>query len=118
VNSFLEIYPYLIAGWIFLCGLYGIATSKHLVHTVVCLAVMQTSTYVLLLNVGYRIHGAAPVFVGIKPGAVTVDPVVQALMLTDVVVEATVVALMLAMAVKAHDRAGTLSPDDLRMMRG
>ena len=118
MNSFLEIYPYLIAGWIFLCGLYGIATSKHLVHTVVCLAVMQTSTYVLLLNIGYRVHGAAPVFVGIKPGVLTVDPVVQALMLTDVVVEATVVALMLAMAVKANDRAGTLSPDDLRMMRG
>lgn len=118
MNSFLQIYPYLIAGWIFLCGLYGIATSKHLVHMVISLAVLQTSTYVLLLNIGYRLHGAAPVFADISPGVTTVDPVVQALMLTDIVVEATVVALLLALAVTAHDRAGTLSPDDLRMMRG
>lgn len=118
MSSLLQVYPYLIAGWIFLCGLYGIATSRHLVHMVISLAVLQTSTYVLLLNIGYRIHGAAPVFVGISPGTITVDPVVQALMLTDVVVEATVMALLLAMAVTAHDRAGTLSPDDLRMMRG
>lgn len=118
MNSFLQIYPYLIAGWIFLCGLYGIATSKHLVHMVISLAVLQTSTYVLLLNIGYLINGAAPVFADISPGATTVDPIVQALMLTDVVVEATVVALLLAMVVTVHDRAGTLSPDDLRMMRG
>jgi multicomponent Na+:H+ antiporter subunit C len=39
-------------------------------------------------------------------------------MLTDVVVEATVVALLLAMVVKVHEKAGTLSPDDLKMMRG
>lgn len=118
MTAFLHIYPFLIAGWIFLCGLYGIATSKHLVHMVISLVIVQSSTYVLLLNIGYRVHGAAPVFVNIKPGAVTVDPIVQALMLTDVVVEATIMALMLAMADRAHDNAGTLSPDDLRMMRG
>lgn len=118
MSDFVHIYPYLIAGWIFLCGLYGIATSKHLVHMVISLAVMQTSTYVLLLSIGYRVHGAAPVFLELKPGAVTVDPIVQALMLTDIVVEATIMALMLAMADRAHDRAGTLSPDDLRLMRG
>ncbi|HEV2327080.1 MAG TPA: cation:proton antiporter subunit C [Terracidiphilus sp.] len=118
MTGFIHIYPYLIAGWIFLCGLYGIVTSKHLVHMVISLVIVQSSTYVLLLNIGYRVHGAAPVFVGIKPGAVTVDPIVQALMLTDIVVEATIMALMLAMADRAHDNAGTLSPDDLRMMRG
>ena len=39
-------------------------------------------------------------------------------MLTDVVVEATVVALLLAMVVKAYRKAGTIRPDDLRFMRG
>lgn len=110
--------PYAVAAWLFFCGLYGIVTSKHLVHTVVCLAVLQTSTYVLLLAIGFRWHGVAPVFAGISPGVTTVDPVVQALMLTDVVVEATVMALLLAMVVKVHEKAGTLSPDDLKVMRG
>jgi multicomponent Na+:H+ antiporter subunit C len=118
IHHLAQIFPYLVAGWVFLCGLYGIASSRHLVHTVISLAVLQSSTYVLLLNIGFRSPGVAPVFADISPGITTVDAVVQALMLTDVVVEATVMALLLAMVVKAHEKAGTLSPNDLRVMRG
>lgn len=111
-------FPYFVAAWLFLCGLYGLVSSRNLVHSVVCLAVLQSSTYVLLLAIGYRVGGAAPVFADISPGQLTVDPVVQALMLTDVVVEAVVVALLLAMVVKAHEKSGTVSPADLSTMRG
>ena len=110
--------PYLVAGWLFVCGLYGLVSSKHLVHSVICLAILQSSTYILLLGIGYRIGGAAPVFADIAPGTPTVDPIVQALMLTDVVVEAVVVALLLSMVVKAHEKSGTVSPDELRTLRG
>lgn len=118
MNSVSHTFPYLVAGWVFLCGLYGIVTSRHLVHMVISMAVLQTSTYILLLNIGFRQSGAAPVFADLPPSTRVVDPIVQALMLTDIVVEATVVALVLAFVVKAHENAGTLSPDDLRMMRG
>jgi len=114
LNSF----PYFVAAWLFVCGLYGIVTSRHLVHMVVCLAILQSSTYMLLLSIGYRIGGAAPIFADIPVGTVVVDPVVQALMLTDIVVEAVVVALLLAMVVKAYEKSGCVSPEDLRLMRG
>lgn len=110
--------PYFVAAWLFFCGLYGLVSSKHLVHSVVCLAVLQSSTYILLLGIGYRVGGAAPIFTEITPGTLTVDPVVQALMLTDIVVEAVVVALLLAMVVKAHEKSGTVSPDELSSLRG
>jgi multicomponent Na+:H+ antiporter subunit C len=110
--------PYFVAAWLFFCGLYGVVTSRHLVHAVISLAVLQSSTYILLLGIGYRIGGTAPVFADIPVGTVTVDPVVQALMLTDVVVEAVVVALLLAMVVKAHEKSGSVSPADLRTLRG
>ena len=45
--------PYLVAAWLFVIGLYGIATSRNLIHMTVCLAVVQSSTYVLLLSAGY-----------------------------------------------------------------
>ena len=110
--------PYLVAAWLFCCGLYGIISSRNLVHSVMCLAILQSSTYVLLLAIGFREGGAAPIFADrLSPGQLTVDPVVQALMLTDVVVEAVVVALLLAMVVKAHEKSGSISPDDLRTMR-
>ena len=78
----------------------------------------QSSTYVLLLAVGYRKHATAPIFKGIALGAKATDPVVQALVLTDVVVSVTVLALLLAVAVQVHKREGTLDPDEIPAVRG
>lgn len=115
----LDLLPFAVAAWLFCCGLYGVVTSRHLVHAVMCLAVLQSSTYVLLLAIGFRMGGTGPVFTdGVSPAVRLVDPVVQALMLTDVVVEAVVVALLLAMVVKAHEKSGIVNPDDLRTLRG
>ena len=114
----MSLLPYLIAIWLFVVGLYGIITSRNLIHLIICLAVVQSSTYLLLLAIGYRAGGAAPIFYDIPVGTPAVDPVVQALTLTDVVVEATVTALLLALAEQAFKRFGTLDPEELRPMRG
>lgn len=110
--------PFAVAAWLFAIGLYGIVTSRHLIHLVICLSVVQSSTYVLLLAIGYRTGASAPIFVEIPPGAPAVDPVVQALTLTDVVVAATVSALLLALAVQVHKKAGTFDPDELDILHG
>jgi multicomponent Na+:H+ antiporter subunit C len=110
--------PYLVAVWLFAIGLYGIATSRNLIHMVTCLSVLQSSTYVLLLAVGYRAGGTAPIFLDVPVGTNAVDPVVKALALTDGVVGVTVSALLLALAVQAHKRHGTLDPEELRALRG
>jgi len=109
---------YGVAAWLFLVGLYGIVTSRNLIHLVVCLTVVQSSTYVLLLAVGYREGAAAPIYADIPTSRPVVDPVVATLTLTDVVVEATVAALLLSLAVQAHRRFGTLDPDELGALRG
>jgi multicomponent Na+:H+ antiporter subunit C len=113
-----SVFPFLVAVWLMLVGLYGVVTSRHLVHLVICLSVMQASTYVLLLGIGYRSGAKAPVFADIPANSQVVDPVVQALTLTDVVVEATVAALLLALAVQTHKRFGTVDPDELGALRG
>ncbi len=110
--------PYAVTVCLFLVGLYGIVTSRHTVHMIMCLVVIQSSTYVLLGSIGFRQGGVAPVFLDVAPGTWAVDPVVQALMLTDVVVEATVMALLLALAVQAHKLTGSVDPEELRVMRG
>jgi multicomponent Na+:H+ antiporter subunit C len=110
--------PYIVAAWLFIVGLYGVVTSRNLIHLVVCVSVIQSSTYVLLLAIGFRAGGTAPVFYDVPPGTSAVDPVVQSLVLTDVVVGVTVTALLLALAVQEHKRFGTLDPEELRAMRG
>ncbi|HET7352450.1 MAG TPA: NADH-quinone oxidoreductase subunit K [Gaiellaceae bacterium] len=105
--------PYAVAAWLCLVGLYGVATSRNLIHLAVCLTVTQSSSYVLLLTIGYVKHGRAPIFKGIKLGTPAVDPVVQALTLTDIVVSVVVVALILALALDAHRLSGTVDPDGI-----
>ncbi|KPI00717.1 NADH-ubiquinone oxidoreductase chain 4L [Actinobacteria bacterium OK006] len=115
----MSVLPYLVAAWVFLVGCYGLATSRNLIHAVGCLAVCQSATYVLLLTVGYRNGGTAPVFSDLKPDSrPVVDPMVQALALTDVVVGATVTAVLLALVLQISKRHGAVDPDELSELRG
>jgi multicomponent Na+:H+ antiporter subunit C len=109
--------PYAIAAWLFLAGLYGIVSSRNLIRAILSLTVVQSSTYLVLLGVGYSKGAQAPIFADIPATSKAVDPVVQVLVLTDVVIEATVTALLLALAVQAHKRFGSLDPQDLRAIK-
>ena len=110
--------PYAVAVSIFLIGLYGVVTSRNLIHLALCLTVTQSSTYLMLLAVGYVNGGGAPIFKGVKLGTTAVDPVVQALSLTDIVVSVTVLALILALTLDVHEDAGTVDPDQIAEMQG
>jgi len=109
--------PYAVAVWLFVAGLWGVVASRNLVRTVLCLSVVQSSTYVLLLGVGYRSAGRAPIVSDVPVVSKLVDPTVQVLVLTDIVIEATVIALLLALVVQAHKRFGSVDPADLRPLR-
>lgn len=118
MNELMSVLPYLAAGWIFLVGLYGLVTSRDVVHAIACLSVAQSSTYVLLLAVGFRRGATAPYFSDTRTGVPVVDPVAQALALTDVVVGATVTALLLGLAIQIRKRHGTVDPDALTGLKG
>ena len=114
----MSVLPYAVAAWICVIGLYGVVSSRNLIHLGVCLSVMQSSTYVLLLAIGYRDGATAPIFRGVHVGHPAVDPVVQALTLTDIVVSVTLAALLLGLAILGKRHAGTMDPEELRPMRG
>ena len=109
--------PFAVAAWLFIVGLYGVIASTNLVRTVISLTVVQSATYVLLLAIGYVHGGKAAIFADIPPVATAVDPVVQVLVLTDIVIEATVSGVLLALAIQAHKRFGSLDPHDLRALQ-
>jgi multicomponent Na+:H+ antiporter subunit C len=116
-----SILAYVVAGWLLLAGGWGIVRSRDLVHTIMCLAIAQTATYVLLIGIGYQRGATAPVFGATgKPqhAGSAVDPVVQAMTLTDIVVSATVTALLLAMAIQIDKTHHTVDPDELRGLEG
>lgn len=109
---------YLVPFAIALVGLIGVVTSRHLVHMIGSLGVAQSSTVLLLLLVGHREPGEPPIVEDPAQVSSVVDPVVQALTLTDIVVGAVVTALLLALAIQAQKRFRTLDPHAIQAMRG
>jgi multicomponent Na+:H+ antiporter subunit C len=113
-----SVLPYLLAAWLLVVGLYGIVSSRNLIHLTVCVSVCQSATYVLLLAIGYKKQGTAPVFADIPSDRRVVDPVVQSLTLTDIVVAVAVAALLLTLALKAFDHYESLDPAEMAEMKG
>jgi multicomponent Na+:H+ antiporter subunit C len=113
----MNVLPYLVCAWLFLIGLYGVSTSRNFIHLIMSLLVMQSSTYVFLLAVGYIKGAKAPIYADVDSGTRAVDPVTHALVLTDIVVGTTVTGLLLAIAVQVWKERGTLDPAELRPLR-
>lgn len=109
--------PWLVAAWLLGIGLYGMLSSRNYLHLIGCLSVVQSATYILLLSAGFRREAGPPIFADQPPGSPVVDPVVQALVLTDVVVGAAVTALLLVFVLQLHKRRGTVDPDALRPLK-
>jgi len=110
--------PYVVGAWVMLVGIYGVVTSRNLINTVICLSVAQSSTYVVLLAIGYQKGATAPVFKDIPTSTPTVDPVVAALTLTDVVVGAVVTAFLLALVLQLRKQGKPIDPDELSELQG
>jgi multicomponent Na+:H+ antiporter subunit C len=113
-----EILPILVGLWLLLAGLYGAATTRHLVHLVVCVSVLHSGAWLLLLGVGHRPGVTAPILDADTDDQVLTDPVVQALTVTDVVVGAAVTALLIALSFRVKRRFGVLDPHELHALRG
>lgn len=101
-----------------LVAIYGLITTRNLVHLVGCLNVLQSAVFLFLIVLGYRQGASAPVFPEPPPHPPAVDPVVQAMVVTGIVVGATTTALLLALALQLHRRRGTLDPAELLELQG
>jgi multisubunit Na+/H+ antiporter MnhC subunit len=102
---------YMGAFGLLLLGLYAVATRRHFIRVLLGLSLVEGGVNLFLIAVGYVPGAQAPILVGAHSGVPMVDPIPQALILTSIVIGVGVSALGLALAVRAHDRYGTL---DLR----
>ena len=77
-NAAMRWLPYFVAGWLAVIALYGLVTSRNLVHMVACLTVLQSATYLLFVAIGYTRGGEAPIFYDRPADTIVVDALVQA----------------------------------------
>jgi len=95
-----------------LIGFYGALTQRNLLRMIVAFTIADTGVNIVLVAVGHIRGRAAPILDVAVPAADAVariiDPVPQALVLTAIVIGLGVTALMLAYALKLHERKHTL----------
>lgn len=106
---------------LFLIGLYGVLTHRNLLRIMLCLGLMESASYLLLITLGYRYGGTAPIFYEeqLLPGTVTVvDPIMQALALTSIVIGVVTLAMVLALIIQLARHYRTLDIRKIRELRG
>ncbi|MFH1570300.1 MAG: sodium:proton antiporter [Gemmatimonadota bacterium] len=114
--------PFAASIFLLAVGLYAIVAKKNLVKVIVGVMVIEYAVNLFLLLLGYRAGGIAPI---LRPGMETsafagrtVDPLPQALVLTSIVIGLGVLALMVAMAVRLHEKYGTFDITEIKALKG
>jgi len=113
---------YALCFLLILVGLYGVVVSRQTLRVVISLLIMEHGVHLLFVLIGYRTGGEPPIMdFGIAPeyfASQSVDPLVQALVLTSIVIGLGVLALMVAMCVRLYERYGTFDLRKIRRLRG
>ena len=105
-----------------LVGLYGVVMSRQTLRVVISLLIMEHGLHLLLVLIGYR-HGGEPPIIDIgvpleRFVGQAVDPLVQAMVLTSIVIGLGVLALLVALCVRLYERYGTFDLTRIRRLRG
>ena len=113
---------YMLAFAMVLVGIYALVAKKNLVRMIIGICILEYAINLLLVLVGYREGGIAPI---LTPGqssadlaARAVDPLPQAMTLTSIVIGLSITALAVAMAIRLYDKYGTFDTNDIRKLRG
>lgn len=108
----MELVMSIVAGVLFAVATYLIL-SKSILRVVLGLSVISHGGHLLLLTMGGLKRGASPVLS--QEAAAYTDPLPQALILTAIVINFGVTAVLLVLAYRSYT---TLNTDDLEQLRG
>jgi multicomponent Na+:H+ antiporter subunit C len=103
---------------LFLVGLYGIMTKRDLVKIILSSGIMGYACNLMLVLFGYRRGAVYPILEKGKEAAAMVDPLPQALVLTSIVIELGVTALLAALAIRLFQKYRTYDITKIRRLSG
>jgi multisubunit Na+/H+ antiporter MnhC subunit len=109
---------YVMCFALFLVGLYGMITKRDLIKIILSSGIMGYAGNLMLVLFGYRTGAAYPILEKGAQARPMVDPLPQALVLTSVVIELGVTALLAALAVRLYQKYKTYDITQIRRLRG
>ncbi len=112
---------YLLALGVMMLGLYAVTLKDNLIKKLLGLSIMSNGLHIFLIALGYRAGGVMPILQDLdfqRFAATAVDPIPQALVLTSIVINFSVLAVGLSIAIIIYRQFGTLDTGKIRRLRG
>lgn len=111
---------YLLCFALLLVGIYGIIVKRDLVKIIIASGIMGYATNLMLVLFGYRRGGIYPILEKGKAVSVDtmVDPLPQALVLTSIVIELGITAMLIALAIRLFEKYNTFDITKIRRLKG
>ncbi len=114
--------PYILCTLLFLIGIYAIIAKKNLVKIVIGMVVIESAVNLMLILIGYRSGGSAPIITDAENAAHQasnfVDPLPQVLVLTSIVIGLSLTIMAIVLCLKLYEKYGTLDILHIRRLRG
>ena len=111
----MEVLMAIVIGALFATGLY-MMLRRSLLRLVIGLCIMSHAANLLIFVMGRLKKRAIPVLE--QSGTTFTDPLVQALILTAIVISFGVIAFFLVLVYRTHEEGGSDDVDDLRRLKG
>lgn len=103
---------------LFCIGLYCVVRKRNIIKIIIGLGIIEYAVNLFFILIGYRAQGRAPILAKDQTVINMVDPLPQALVLTTIVIGLAVTALLVAIAIRIHDKYGTFDITKIRRLKG
>jgi multicomponent Na+:H+ antiporter subunit C len=103
-------------------GIYSVFVKKNVVKIVLGLMIMEYAVNFLLVLIGYRGNGNAPVMERgadvAQFAANAVDPMPQVIVISSIVIGLGLLILMVALCIRLYERYGTFDITEMKRLKG
>ena len=123
-NTYYDLMTYVVYGsaiLVMLIGLYAVLVKKSLLKIVIGLSIVDSGLNLLIVSLGYLKEGTAPIFSNgffeLAADKPMVDPLLQALVLTAIVIGFGVTAVALSLVIRLWRHHNTLYIDEIKNLK-
>lgn len=109
---------YLLCFALFLVGLYGVLTKRDLVKIILSLSIMGYAGNLFLILFAYKDGATYAILTKGASQSPMVDPLPQALVLTSIVIELGITALLAAIVIRLFQKYKTFDITKIRRLSG
>jgi len=108
---------YFLCFVLFCVGLYAMLRKRNIIKIIVGLVIIEYSVNLLIILIGYRMQGRAPILAQDQVILNMVDPLPQALVMTTIIIGFSVLVVLISLAIRIYEKYGTFDITKIRRLR-